>query len=188
MQGCDSIERLGTDLAHAYQERLDELLALGLPVEIVAGGERLTLLPALRRTVTRAGRELLLLCDETEVLLNIAGEEPESAQRLHHELTYGVRPTVVAVSTRTIYRMHEVCRSWPTSPFLTGFDMSQMLGSLDAESARARPADAGRRAGTRRARGDRRTVRFDQSTSVPIATALCAALPARWLPAALRRC
>jgi hypothetical protein len=137
MQGCDSIERLGAYLADAIQEQLDELLALGLPAEIVREENVLTLLPALRRTVARADRELLLLCDETEVLINIAGEEPESAQRLHHELTYGVGQRVVAVSTRTIYRMHEVCRSWPTSPFLAGFDMSQMLGSLDAESARA---------------------------------------------------
>jgi len=33
--------------------------------------------------------------------------------------------------------MHEVCHSWPTSPFLAGFDMSQTLGSLDAASALA---------------------------------------------------
>ncbi len=137
MQGCDSIERLGCYLADAIQERLDELLTLGLSIEVVREENVLTLLPALRRTVARADRELLLLCDETEVLLNIARDEPESAQRLHHELTYGVGQRVVAVSTRTIYQMHEVCRSWPTSPFLTGFDMSQMLGSLDAESARA---------------------------------------------------
>jgi hypothetical protein len=137
MQGCDSIERLGCYLADAIQERLDVLLALGLPIEIVREENVLTLLPALRRTVARAGRELLLLCDETEVLLNIACEEPELAQRLHHELTYGVGQRVVAVSTRTIYQMHEVCRSWPTSPFLAGFDMSQMLGSLDAASALA---------------------------------------------------
>jgi hypothetical protein len=137
MQGCDSIERLGCYLADAIQERLDELLAFGLSVEIVREENVLTLLPALRRTVARAGRELLLLCDETEVLLNIADQEPELAQRLHHELTYGVGQRVVAVSTRTIYQMHEVCRSWPTSPFLAGFDMSQMLGSLDAASALA---------------------------------------------------
>ena len=75
MQGCNSIERLGCYLADAIQERLDELLTLGL--------------------------------------------------------------SVVAVSTRTIYQMREVCRSWPTSPFLAGFDLSQMLGSLDAAIALA---------------------------------------------------
>jgi DNA-binding Lrp family transcriptional regulator len=31
--------------------------------------------------------------------------------------------------------MHDVCHEWPTSPFLSGFDMSQTLGSLDAEAA-----------------------------------------------------
>ena len=162
MQGCDNIERLGCYLADAIQERLDELLAFGLSVEIVREENVLTLLPALRRTVARAGRELLLLCDETEVLLNIACEEPELAQRLHHELTYGVGQRVVAVSTRTIYQMHEVCRSWPTSPFLAGFDMSQMLGSLDAasvpETEMPRPRRNSRSPSSRNRRSERSTV------------------------------
>ena len=37
----------------------------------------------------RAGRELLLLCDETEVLINAARDEPEAMQRFHRQLTGG---------------------------------------------------------------------------------------------------
>jgi hypothetical protein len=137
MQGCNTFASLGRYLADALQERLDQVLALGLPQELVRDENLLTLLPALRRAVRNAGRELLLLCDETEVLINLASAEPELAQRFHAELTRGAGLRVVAVSTRRIYQLHAVCASWPTSSFLAGFDMSQTLGRLDPESARA---------------------------------------------------
>ncbi len=137
MQGCNTFASLGCYLVDALQERLDQILELGLPNEVAQDENLLTLLPALRRTVRNSGRELLLLCDETEVLVNIARAEPELAQRLHAELTRGAGLRVVAVSTRRIYDLHEVCKSWPTSPFLAGFDLSQTLGSLDPESAQA---------------------------------------------------
>jgi hypothetical protein len=137
MQGCNTFASLGRYLADALQERFDQVLALGLPKEIVHDENLLTLLPALRRAVRNAGHELLLLCDETEVLINLAGAEPELAQRFHAELTRGAGLRVVAVSTRRIYQLHAVCASWPTSPFLAGFDMSQTLGRLDPESALA---------------------------------------------------
>lgn len=142
MQGCNTFASLGRYLADALQERLAQLLQLGLSKEVTQDEDLLTLLPALRRAVRNAGRELLLLCDETEVLVNIARVEPELAQRLHAELTRGAGLRVVAVSTRRIYELHEVCKAWPTSPFLAGFDLSQTLGSLDPESARALVAQA----------------------------------------------
>ena len=75
--------------------------------------------------------------DETEVLTNIARDEPEVMQRLHRELTGGAGLRVVFTSTRQIYRMHDVCRDWPTSSFLAGFEMSQTLGSLEPDAAAA---------------------------------------------------
>lgn len=137
MQGCNTFASLGRYLVDALQERLDEILALGLPKELANDENVLTLLPPLRRAVRSTGRELLLLCDETEVLINITRAEPELAQRLHAELTRGAGLRVVAVSTRRIYELHEVCKNWPTSSFLAGFDMSQTLGRLDLESVRA---------------------------------------------------
>ncbi|MGC8779424.1 MAG: hypothetical protein ACP5UQ_01010 [Anaerolineae bacterium] len=135
MQGADSCATLGGYLSDAVRERLDPLLAIGLPAEMTHDENLFALLPVLRRTARNAGRAVLLLCDETEVLINLARAEPESAQRLHAELTRGSGLRVVAVSTRRIYELHEVCKTWPTSPFLAGFDMTQTLGGLDRESA-----------------------------------------------------
>jgi len=137
MQGCNAFDGLGRYLQDALQERLDEIETFGLPADYLREENVLTLLPALRRAARSAGRELLLLCDETEVLITLARAEPQLAQRLHAELTRGAGLRVIAVSTRRIYELHDVCRDWPTSPFLAGFDMSYTLGRLDLESARA---------------------------------------------------
>lgn len=135
MQGCNSFACLGRYLAEAVRDWAALLEPLGVTQALMDEEDPLALLVNLRRLAQRAGRELLLLCDETEVLINIAAAEPEAMQRLHSQLTAGVGLRSVMVSTRQIYRMHDVCRDWPTSPFLSGFDMSLTLGSLEQEAA-----------------------------------------------------
>lgn len=135
MQGCNSFACLGRYLADAVRDRAAVFEPLGVTQTLMDEEDPLALLVNLRRLVQRAGRELLLLCDETEVLVNIAAAEPEAMQRLHRQLTAGVGLRSVMASTRQIYRMHDVCRDWPTSPFLAGFDMSLTLGSLNQEAA-----------------------------------------------------
>jgi DNA-binding Lrp family transcriptional regulator len=137
MQGGDTLKRLGQYLADAIRDYSERFEALGLSPAALFEEDVFALLPLLRRLALRADRELLLLCDETEVLIEIAGKEPEAMQRLHRELTGGAGLRVVATSTRAIYQLHDVCRDWPTSPFLAGFDMSQTLGSLSPYSAHA---------------------------------------------------
>jgi hypothetical protein len=137
MQGCSSLACLGAYLADAIRDHLERFEPLGMTPATMPTEDTLTLLVALRRLAMRAGRELLVLADETEALLNIARDEPEAMQRFHRELTGGAGLRAVFASTRQIYRMHDVCRDWPTSSFLAGFDMSQALGSLDSEAAEA---------------------------------------------------
>ena len=137
MQGAVSLAYLGRYLADAVRDRADLFEPLGVTPALLEEEDPLALLVNLRRLVQRAGRELLLLCDETEVLIHIAAAEPQAMQRLHSQLTAGVGLRVVMASTRQIYRMHDVCRDWHTSPFLAGFDMSLTLGSLKPEAAEA---------------------------------------------------
>lgn len=137
MQGCNTFSALGRYLADAVHDSFQRFEALGLVEAMLQEEDTLALLAALRRLAMRAGRELLLLCDETEVLINIAQQEPEAMQRLHAQLTGGAGLRVVATSTHRIYLLHDVCRDWPTSSFLAGFDMSYTLGSLDQAAAEA---------------------------------------------------
>lgn len=137
MQGCNSFAALGRYLADAVRDSAARFETLDLPEAAFQEEDALALLNVLRRQAMRAGRELLLLCDETEVLINIARQEPDAMQRLHALLTGGAGLRVVATSTHRIYLLHDVCRDWPTSSFLAGFDMSRTLGSLDRASAEA---------------------------------------------------
>lgn len=137
MQGCDTFRQLGQYLADAVRDCSDRFEPLGLAPAIRLPEDVLTLLGTLKRAGRQAGRDVLLLCDEPEVLIEIAWKAPAGMQRLHHVLTSGDGLRVVAASTRTMYRMDDVCRSWPTSTFLAGFDMSQTLGGLDERNAHA---------------------------------------------------
>ncbi len=137
MQGCESFTCMGGYLGDAVRDHLERFEPLGVTEAMLAEEDPLKLLSTLRRLVRRAGRELLLLGDETEALIGAASDEPEAMQRFHRQLTGGAGLRVVFASTRQIYRMHDVCRDWPTSPFLSGFDMSQTLGSLEQDAAEA---------------------------------------------------
>jgi len=136
MQGCVSYADLGRCLADAVRDHLVRFAPLGLPPALADEQDALTLLTHIRRLAVRANRELLLLCDEPEALLEIAANEPAAMQRLHRVLTGGAGVRSVMASTRAIYRLYDVCRDWPTSPFLGGFDMSHTVGSLAATDAR----------------------------------------------------
>jgi hypothetical protein len=154
MQGCASFTCMGGYLGDAVRDHMERFEPLGVTDAMLDQEDPLALLSALRRRVRRAGRELLLLGDETETLIGAARDEPEAMQRFHRQLTGGAGLRVIFASTRQIYRMHDVCREWTTSPFLSGFDMSQTLGSLDVEAAEAlilqtqAPADSRVRAAT----------------------------------------
>ena len=137
MQGCESFTCMGGYLSDAVRDHLERFEPLGVTEAMLDAEDPLALLSSLRRLARRAGRELLLLGDETETLIAAARDEPEAMQRFHRQLTGGAGLRVVFASTRQIYRMHDVCRDWPTSPFLSGFDMSQTLGSLEPKAAEA---------------------------------------------------
>ena len=109
LQGCDTFKQVGKYLADTVNECSEQFLALGLASSALAQEDALTLLPRLRRAAHKAGREVLLLCDETEPLLKIAQGTPKSMQRLHGELTAGNGLRVVVTSTQATYELHEIC-------------------------------------------------------------------------------
>ncbi len=136
MQGCDTFRQLGEVFADAVNDCSEQLRDLDPALGSSIDDDVLASLPRLVRAVRKAGRELLLLCDETDALIRLARTAPRSMQRLHAVLTAGNGLRVVAASTQAIYQMHDLCRDWPTSSFLGGFDMSQTLGSLEPQDAR----------------------------------------------------
>ncbi|MBK8048717.1 MAG: hypothetical protein IPK16_17295 [Anaerolineales bacterium] len=76
------------------------------------------------RTISRAvaehDRQLLLLIDESEVLVNIALHEPAYLARLRKTLQEGDMRTILA-STQYLRQLNSAAVDWITSPFLFGF-------------------------------------------------------------------
>lgn len=137
LQGSTTVRALGRSLAGAVADELSRFEALGLPAAMADEEDALTLLTHLRRLALRRGRELLLLCDEADELVDLAGGEPEFAQRFHRELTAGAGLRAVVTSTSRAYRLYDAAAGWSGPPFLNGFDMSQRLGRLSPKAAKA---------------------------------------------------
>jgi hypothetical protein len=135
MQGGSTHAALGGYLADAVRDCEERFASLGVRPDSLAGEDAVETLAVLRRAVLRSGAQLLLLCDETEVLIEFARRDPAAAQALHRQLTGGAGLRAILVSTRSIYGLHEACEDWPTSPFLAGFDMSPALGGLTRPEA-----------------------------------------------------
>ncbi len=137
MRDSGTFAALGAHLAEAVREAGPRFESAGLTPPAGETGDAVVLLSRLRRLAHQAGKELLLLCDEAGVLVDVARRAPKAMQRLQAELTQGNGIRTVIVSGPAAYQLYEVCRDWPTQPFLAGFDMSQLLGCLDEEEARA---------------------------------------------------
>ena len=95
MQGCNSFACLSRYLADAVSDHPERFEPLQLPVKMLRSENASVFLAQARRRAVQAGRELFLLCDETEVLINIARSAPQAMQQLHKQLTAGAGLRVV---------------------------------------------------------------------------------------------
>jgi DNA-binding Lrp family transcriptional regulator len=137
LQGCRTVHALGLRLAEAARDSMPRLEPFGVSSMLAEEEDALTLLTHLRRLVMRKGRELLLLCDEADALVEMARGEAEFMQRLHRELTLGTGVRAVVASTGQAYRLHDACADWNRIPFLNGFEMSTRLGALTPAAAKS---------------------------------------------------
>lgn len=136
LDGCTTPSALGVRLGEAVADALPRLEPLGIPSTLPADADALAAITQLRRLLLRKGRELLLLCDDADAFVDLARTEPEFMQRLQREFSgAGLRTVVVSGGAGLL--LHEVCAGWSSRPFLSGFEMLETLGVLDAASARA---------------------------------------------------
>lgn len=98
-------------------------------------GDAVTILRQLSRLLRRQDRQLLLLVDEAEVLLEIADRDPAWLARLRKAMQEGHLRTIMT-STRQLSQLTERNMEWTTSPFLFGFHMV-VLWPLKHEGAAA---------------------------------------------------
>ncbi len=133
MQGCESSGDLSSELFLAIEDSEQRLAVTGLNIAELEGMDALAILRRLSRALATSGKQLLLLIDEAEALINIAQREAAWLARLRRTLQDPALKTMMA-STKLLVRLNELTADWPTSPFLFGFNMAN-LWSLDADSA-----------------------------------------------------
>ena len=133
MQGCANSGDLSFELFMAIEDEAERFAALGVIVAELEGQDALVILRRVGRSVAAAGKTLLLLIDEAEVLINLARGEPGWLARLRKVLQDGHHRTILT-STKLLAQLNEITADWDTSPFLFGFSMVN-LWSLDDDAA-----------------------------------------------------
>jgi hypothetical protein len=133
MQGCANSGDLSFELYLAIEDAAERFESLGVSLANFEGLDALVILRRLGRTLAGAGKTLLLLIDEAEVLINIARTEAPWLARLRKVLQDGHQRTILT-STKLLAQLNEITADWDTSPFLFGFSMVN-LWSLDQEAS-----------------------------------------------------
>ena len=135
MQGCVTADDLRDELIFALEDRADRLARLGIDPEALAGEDAANILRKVCRQADRHDTRILLLIDEPEALIDIIRNEPAAVQRLRSAFQRPSNLRVVMASTKTLSRLHELTRDWPTSPFLYDFAPLYLdgLDKADAE-------------------------------------------------------
>lgn len=135
LQGCAGAAELTNELAMAVEDAGPRFQRLGIELPPVRDDDAAAILRRLSRAVARQDRQLLLLVDEAEVLIDIAQQDGPWLARLRKAMQEGHQRTII-VSTKLLTQLTEQSRDWMTSPFLFGFHLVNMW-TLNREGALA---------------------------------------------------
>lgn len=135
MQGCETPQGLSEELYYALMDVADRFAPFGIDVNGFAGQDALLILRTIARTLMEQGKQLLLLVDEAEVLINIARQDPAWVGRLRRAMQ-DHRVRTVMTSTKLLAELNRLNSEWTTSPFLFGFNLVN-LTRLEEGASRA---------------------------------------------------
>ena len=135
LQGHATAEQLTEELCWAIETDIERFDRCDLDWQQLREWEAATILRRLSRALRQQQRQLLLLVDEAEVLIEIGQTNPSWLARLRKTLQEGQLRTII-VSTRTLSQLTDQSVDWMTSPFLFGFHMV-VLWPLRREGAAA---------------------------------------------------
>ncbi len=133
IQGCETSRNLTDELLYAVEDVSERFKPFGVYASDLADKDAIDILRVLNRRLGEHGRQLLLLVDEAEALININKEEGAWLARLRKAIQTPQQRTIVT-ATKLLARLNEPDTSWNTSPFLFGFRLVS-LWNLDPESS-----------------------------------------------------
>jgi hypothetical protein len=122
LQGCTSSAALSNELALALEDDIARFAPYDIDIESFRQEDAIHILRRLSRALGRHDRQLLLLIDEAEVLIDIAQREASWLARLRKTLQEGHQRTIIT-STKLLTQLTHQSTDWMTSPFLFGFHL-----------------------------------------------------------------
>jgi len=134
LQGAGDLAGLKESLVESIEDNEELFSNIGVLIEDVEKLDLFDILRSLKRSARRAGKKLLLLCDECEELINIEKADPKSIPKLRRALQSGESIKTVFMATKRLLRLGSSSQT-ETSPFLHGLIPPLYLGPLDASSA-----------------------------------------------------
>jgi hypothetical protein len=134
LQGCESMQDLTDELIMSLEDQAERFAAYDVDTDQIVGNNVVQILRFVQRQLRPHDKQLFLLIDEGEALINIGAEDPNGLARLRKLFQNGNLRTVIA-ATKFLMKLNELTRDWTTSPFLFGFSLVN-LWSLDPDSAR----------------------------------------------------
>ncbi len=135
LQGCQTARDLSDELFYSLEDVAARFAEHGIDVSTFAGQDALIILRTLARLLHDQGKQLLILVDEAEVLIDVARAEPAWVARLRRAFQDN-RLRTIMTSTQLLAQLNPLSSQWTTSPFLFGFTLAN-LTRLDDPDARA---------------------------------------------------
>ncbi|MCL4820403.1 MAG: hypothetical protein KJ067_14760 [Vicinamibacteria bacterium] len=134
IQGAADPRGLADLLIEAVEDSEPFRRATGVVADDLEGAPAHEILAILLRRAVRSGWRLLLLVDEGEELITVAGHDPAVLPRLRRVLQKGPELRAVVTSTRRLARIDEAS-PLATSPFLAGLIPPLYLTPLQPDEA-----------------------------------------------------
>ncbi|MFQ5651591.1 MAG: protein kinase [bacterium] len=135
MQGSQNLEGLKESLLESIEDAEERFADIGVDIAGLEEQDVFGILRTARRRAKDRNLTLLLLCDETEELINVERNNPEALPKLRRILQQGENILTVLTATRRLSKLES--SSVPsTSPFLYGFVPPVYLTPLDESQAR----------------------------------------------------
>jgi len=135
IQACETAEDLAYELFISIEDETERFDALGIDIPNLQNMDVSRMMRSVQRKLNAQGKQLLLLIDEAEALINVAKNDNRELARLRRMLQHGEHRTILT-ATKQLIQLNELMRDWLTSPFLFGFSLVN-LWSLDVDASQS---------------------------------------------------
>ncbi len=134
LQGSQDLNGLKDGLLESVEDAEDRFEDIGVDIDELEGQDVFGILRILKRKAKEENLKLLILCDESEELINIEKNNPEALPKLRRVFQQGGNIYTVLTATKRLSQLERTTNP-DTSPFLHGFIPPTYLTRLESQEA-----------------------------------------------------